>query len=97
MHFDFGYVIMSWWPWHMYLQTEMNFLCHTFDCHHGIIRLSYLQRVTNEEVMRRIVTIPPAMQVICDARLRYFAHVAQSSSAEDRCRAISAVLKICPN
>jgi len=59
--------------------------------------LSYLQYVTNEEVMRRTTTISPATQVIRDSRLRYFDHVARSGSAEDHCRAVSAALKIHPN
>jgi len=33
-------------------------------------------------------------QVIRDAKLRYFGHVAQSDSAEDHCRTISVALKI---
>jgi len=44
--------------------------------------------------MRRTDTTPPATQVIRDARLRYFGHVATSGSAEDHCRAVSAALKI---
>jgi len=38
-------------------------------CHFRILRLSYLQRVASEEVVRRTVTIPPAMQVIRNAVL----------------------------
>jgi len=56
--------------------------------------LSYLQRVTNEKVMRRTATILPATQAIHDAKLHYFCHVARLVSAEDHCRAISAALKI---
>jgi len=76
----------------------MQSLCGRLDAFdHWILRLSCLQCVANEQVMITTDTIPPAMQVIRDARLRYFSHVAQSSSAEDHCRAISAALQICPN
>jgi len=47
--------------------------------------------------MKRITTIPPAMQVSRDARLCCLGHVARSGSVEDHCRTISAALKVCPN
>jgi len=59
-----------------------------------ILRVSYFQRVTNDEVMRRTASILPATQVIRDARQRYFGHV---GIAQDNCSAVSAALKIRPN
>jgi len=45
------------------------------------LAIECLQRVTTEEIMRRTAAIPPATQVIRDAKLRYFGHVARSDSA----------------
>jgi len=54
--------------------------------------------VTSEEVIGRTTAILPAMpQVIRDARLCYFGHVAKPGSAGDHCRAVSASLEIRPN
>jgi len=74
-------------------------LCDSFDrwCRRRILRLSYLQRVTNEEVTRRTATILHPTQVIRNAGLYYFGHVARSGSVEDHCHAISAALNIRPS